>query len=140
MRTPNPRYIGDGVYARHDGESLIVETSDGVNVTNRIAIEDKVFEGLNQYREYVRDYYRNGQHRVSSNCEKCQADLSSADNPIAGAVKGEVYHLEERGDGHIEIRLCRECARPLTSEDVQAILATRAAAGAEQPHRSDDDD
>ena len=140
MRTPNPRYIGDGVYARHDGESLIVETSDGVTVTNSIAIEGNVFEGLNQYAEYVRDYYRNGQHRVSPNCEKCDGDLSNAESPIGGAVKGEVYHLEDRGDGHIEIRLCRECARPLTSEDIQSILAGRATAQAEQADRSNDDD
>ncbi len=70
MRLPNPRYIGDGVYVRHDGHSLIVETSNGITVLNSIALEGSALEGLNQYIEYVGDYYRNNQHKVRLGCEQ----------------------------------------------------------------------
>ena len=44
--TPNRTYLGDGVYAWHDGFHYVVETSDGVSTTNQIFLEDYVIQGL----------------------------------------------------------------------------------------------
>ena len=55
---PSNRYIGDGVYASHDGYQIILETSNGISVSNRIAIEDAVLGSLNDYRKYVQEFYR----------------------------------------------------------------------------------
>ena len=61
-RLPNKRYIGDGVYAVHDGNHLIIETQDGIWVKNRIELDDNVLNGLMKYLEYAKDFYRTGQH------------------------------------------------------------------------------
>ena len=55
---PSNRYIGDGVYASHDGYQIVLETSDGISVTNRIALDDLVLDDLDRYRKYVQKFYR----------------------------------------------------------------------------------
>ncbi len=55
---PSNRYIGDGVYASHDGYQIVMETSDGISVSNRIALDDQVLGSLNDYRKYVQEFYR----------------------------------------------------------------------------------
>lgn len=42
----NKVYLGDGVYADFDGYHIVLTTEDGVRVTNRICLEDQVFENL----------------------------------------------------------------------------------------------
>ena len=49
-RLPQKRYIGDGVYATHDGYQIILETSDGIQATNRIGLDDDTLEGIQKYR------------------------------------------------------------------------------------------
>ena len=55
---PSNRYIGDGVYASHDGYQIVLETSDRISVTNRIALDDLVLDDLDRYRKYVQKFYR----------------------------------------------------------------------------------
>ncbi len=55
---PEQRYIGDGVYAGFDGYSLILETSNGVSITNRVCLEPEVLNKMDQYREYVREFFQ----------------------------------------------------------------------------------
>lgn len=45
------RYLGDAMYVQHDGFHVWLTTEDGVSVTNRIALEPKVFDALIKYRE-----------------------------------------------------------------------------------------
>jgi hypothetical protein len=47
-------YIGDGVYASHDGYQIWLETSDGIRVTNAIALEPGVFASLVEYEASLR--------------------------------------------------------------------------------------
>ena len=60
---PAPRYIGDGVYIGHDGYQIILETSDGIRVTNRIGLDDEVLAGMEQYRRQVREFYAERRQR-----------------------------------------------------------------------------
>ena len=48
-------YLGDSVYAFHDGYHFILITHNGYadDPRNRIALEPAVFANLNRYREYV---------------------------------------------------------------------------------------
>ena len=132
-RLPNPRYIGDGLYARHDGHQLIIEASDGIRVTNRIGIDANGMNAIRQYADYALDFYNNGQHRISKGCEKCGADLHDSRNPIQDAVHGEVYHIQQ-GEANLEIRLCHNCSGILTQEEtLRAIIDSRNAAAAAEP-------
>lgn len=47
-------YIGDAVYVRHDGRSLILTTEDGLRATNEIYLEPVVWLMLEQYVERVK--------------------------------------------------------------------------------------
>ena len=62
MATPTPehRYIGDGVYASFDGYQIILETHDGYQTTNQIALDNEVLGKLEKYREYVNKFYQEG--------------------------------------------------------------------------------
>jgi len=47
---PIPKdYMGDAVYAEDDGFHLMLTTSNGISVTNRIALEDTVFYAVMRY-------------------------------------------------------------------------------------------
>jgi len=45
----NKLYLGDGVYAWHDGFVLWIQTEDGFGITNKIAFEPEVFKCLIEY-------------------------------------------------------------------------------------------
>ena len=48
-------YIGDSVYASCDGYHIILETiNDGVNASNRIALEPSVMDALKRYESDLR--------------------------------------------------------------------------------------
>ena len=46
-------YLGDGVYADHDGWNIILTTEDGIRETNRIVIEPEVHGALLQWIEHL---------------------------------------------------------------------------------------
>jgi len=46
----NPDYLGDGLYASFDGYQVWLETSDGVSITNSVALEPSVAAALDNYR------------------------------------------------------------------------------------------
>jgi len=50
MMMRDKEYLGDAVYAQHDGFHLWLTTEDGVRVTNRIALEPPVLQRLDEYR------------------------------------------------------------------------------------------
>ena len=127
MRLPNPRYIGDGVYAHHDGDQLVIETSNGIVVRDRIALDEHVLFALQEYAQYFRAFYASGQHKVDPGCESCGKVLQYADNPIEGAVNGEIYQVPHNNMDH-EVRLCRDCARATDGAQLLAIIEKRTAA------------
>jgi hypothetical protein len=43
------RYLGDGVYARTEPGYLVLETQDGMRVTNTIFLDSEVLRALQQY-------------------------------------------------------------------------------------------
>lgn len=42
-------YLGDGVYAEHDGYAVVLTTSNGIEQTNRIFLEPEVIRELKKY-------------------------------------------------------------------------------------------
>lgn len=66
---PQQRYIGDGVYASFDGYQIILETQNGHETTNRIALENEVLQELDQYRQYVIEFYSETQDEHRENQE-----------------------------------------------------------------------
>ena len=55
---PDKRYIGDGLYASHDGCQFWLEASNGEWVSDRVALEPNTMAGLDDYREYVAQHYK----------------------------------------------------------------------------------
>ncbi len=47
-------YLGDGVYVSFDGFMLWLTTENGIEVTNRIALEPAVWEALKKYVEKLK--------------------------------------------------------------------------------------
>ena len=123
-RLPQRRYIGDGVYAGHDGYQVTLETSDGIRVTNRIGLDTTTIQGLKQYLEYAQQFYDDGQHRIAPECEGCQHDITDHQNPIAGAIQAEVYHIQYE-DAHHEIRLCYDCSRTVDQQFLTNLIQQR---------------
>lgn len=48
------RYIGDGVYVDFDGFALVLTTENGIDTTNRIVLEPKVYAALITYVQCLR--------------------------------------------------------------------------------------
>ena len=46
-------YLGDGLYASFDGYQIWLRTSDGLSVTNTIALEPQVMKALSDYAAKV---------------------------------------------------------------------------------------
>ena len=123
-RFPNKRHIGDGVYAGHDGFQVTLETCDGIQVTNRIGLENTALDGLNRYIQYAQEFYATDQHQVPPGCESCGADITDHRNPIPGALTAEVYHIQLEDARH-EIRLCHECAHTADQPLLITLIAKR---------------
>lgn len=124
FRPPNPRYIGDGLYAHHDGERVIVAASNGLTVSNQIPISASTLTEIGNYMEYANRFYENSQHLVTPDCEDCGASLASPTNPIPGAIRGEVYNIRD-DDTYREIRLCRDCAQVIDEPFLKSLLDKR---------------
>jgi hypothetical protein len=43
------KYIGDGAYAEWDGDCIILTTSNGISITNRIVLEFEVLQSLESF-------------------------------------------------------------------------------------------
>lgn len=50
---PEPVYLGDAVYASFDGYHLWLNTSDGIQTLDRIALEPRVYKALVQYAQTI---------------------------------------------------------------------------------------
>lgn len=48
-----PEYLGDAVYASFDGYHVWVETSNGLGLTNSVALDPDVFARLIAYQENI---------------------------------------------------------------------------------------
>ncbi len=48
-------YLGDAVYADHDGFGLVLTTEDGIKATNRIVLEPQVYHALQEYVESLKE-------------------------------------------------------------------------------------
>jgi len=48
------KYLGDGAYAEFDGYYIVLTTSDGITVTNRICLEKEVFKTLVEYEKMIK--------------------------------------------------------------------------------------
>ncbi len=46
---PERTYLGDGAYASFDGYQVWIETDNGIEITNRVALEKETFEALLQF-------------------------------------------------------------------------------------------
>ena len=53
-QNPTRKYLGDGVYAEFDGEHIWLTTENGIEVTNRIALDYNVSE---QAADYISTYW-----------------------------------------------------------------------------------
>ena len=49
----NAEYLGDGAYVNCDGYYIWIKTSDGISVTNQIALEPEVFNKLVAYQRNI---------------------------------------------------------------------------------------
>lgn len=45
----DPIYLGDGLYAQHDGYQIRVWASNGVETTNEVFFEPETFKALQDY-------------------------------------------------------------------------------------------
>ena len=124
-RMPNCRYLGDGVYAGHDGFTLFLETPEGRIVTNRIALENSTLQAMNEYISYANAFFRTGQHLPGPECEDCGADINDPYSPLKGALSAEVYQMRAEDTVH-EVRLCKDCARYVDGAFLLEIIARRA--------------
>jgi len=48
-------YLGDGVYADVDGDSIVLTTENGISVNNRIYLDPDVVAALERYIARVRE-------------------------------------------------------------------------------------
>ncbi len=58
QQLPEPRYLGDSVYARSDREHIFLELNNGYGFYNTIAMDPEVLESLDKYREYTGRFFR----------------------------------------------------------------------------------
>jgi hypothetical protein len=42
-------YLGDGVYANAEGDTIVLTTEDGIRVRDRIYLEPEVLQNLEKY-------------------------------------------------------------------------------------------
>lgn len=54
-KIPEPRHLGDGVYISFDGYHINLAANHHEN--HVIALEPEVLKALDEYREYVKDFY-----------------------------------------------------------------------------------
>jgi hypothetical protein len=47
------QYLGDGVYAEHDGYQVWLSITDGITTSDLIALDPDVFAALLRYRDRV---------------------------------------------------------------------------------------
>lgn len=47
-------YLGDAVYAYFDGYHVVLETTDGIKIENRIGLDPVVFENLIRFEQTIR--------------------------------------------------------------------------------------
>ena len=52
-------YLGDGVYAGHDGFQFWLFTHDGVHVTNAVALEPMVYQAFDDWVERIQHVQAN---------------------------------------------------------------------------------
>ena len=52
-------YLGDGLYATHDGYGIEVTSEDGVSVLDRVYFEPSVLKALVDYNDRVLKEYHN---------------------------------------------------------------------------------
>ena len=52
---PRRIYLGDGVYAVHDGFALTLTTENGIRVTNEIVLEPEVVVALLAWIQVIRE-------------------------------------------------------------------------------------
>ena len=46
-------YLGDAVYASFDGYQILLVTTNGLSITNKIAIEPSVFQNLLMFKKAI---------------------------------------------------------------------------------------
>lgn len=49
------QYLGDGVYAEFDGYQVWLTTENGIETTNKIALDERVYVNLRQYVEFIKE-------------------------------------------------------------------------------------
>ena len=57
LRWPERRYLGDSVYARHDGYHLILELDNGYGAHTMIALDAETLMGFDRYRKYANEFW-----------------------------------------------------------------------------------
>lgn len=51
-------YLGDAVYVSYDGYQIWLSTTDGLSITNQIALEPSVYESLLIYVDRLKNNHR----------------------------------------------------------------------------------
>ena len=57
-RPPAPRYLADGLYARHDGKDIVVESCDGIRILNALTVSAETEQAIADYHAYAHQHYR----------------------------------------------------------------------------------
>lgn len=61
-------YLGDGAYADFDGYSLVLTTENGIEVTNTIVLDPRVYSALVRYVEGLNN---ERVHQKNCLCDAC---------------------------------------------------------------------
>lgn len=56
-RFRDKRYLGDGLYASHDGFSWWLTAENGISITDRVCLEPEVYDAFLKYVEDIRSKY-----------------------------------------------------------------------------------
>ena len=75
---PEPRYLGDSVYARTEGSTLVLYLDNGDGEHTRIVMEPEVVKAFDRYRQYVKS--------CAPNCHGCGKEFT---DPGGGVMVGD---------------------------------------------------
>ena len=114
-RPPAPRYLADGLYARHDGKDIIVDSCDGIRILNALTVSAETEQAIADYHAYAHQHYR----------------TRNPDDPVAPETRQLAADIHAHHDGYQTIVVSKPAAAPtqtiaLNAEVLEALGSYRA--------------